>query len=174
MNFLLMLVFDYDARDWAAEYGVAESDAASDFSAVVRRAVDDGSLRDAVDPVWPIMRGHVTVRIPDQLDPALRDELLNQLRRARDTDLDEALLAEIRNHLIAHQDELDRREPRWVIFHSSEWDNGYFLTGNGGADVYFTDGDTVEIDFDGTAVDELLTDAYSARGANAGLGVDLT
>jgi len=174
MQFILAVVFDYGATDWAAEYGLAEAEATGDFIAVLRRAVADDGLRRALDAAWPMMRGHVTVHIPAQLDPALRGELLNQLRDARDADLDQALLTEIRSHLAAHPDELDRREPRWVIFRTSEWDDGYYLTGNGGASVYFADGDRAEIDFDVTCVDELLTDAYGTRGLNAALGVDLT
>jgi hypothetical protein len=119
-----------------------------------------------------MMRGHVTVRTLEQLHPDVRDELLHHLREARNADLDQALLREIRGYLDDHPDELDQREPRWVVFHSVEWDNGYFLTAARAA-VYFADGDTVEIDFTGSGVDDLLTDAYGTGGAHAGLGVDL-
>jgi hypothetical protein len=173
MKSVLTLVFDYDAQDWAAEYGLPAAEAAGDFTAAVRRAADDGGLVQAIDAAWPMMRGHLTVRTVEQLDPGLRDELLHQLRGARDADLDQALLREIRGYLDDHPEELDRREPRWVVFGAEQWGNGYFLTGNG-AMVYVDDGGTVEIDFTDSCVDDLLTDAYGTRGANAALGVDLT
>jgi hypothetical protein len=174
MNILLTLAFDYDAEDWAAEYGLPASDAAGDFANVVRRAVDDGSLRHCIDASWPMMRGRITVRTVEQLDAAVRDALLRKLREASDADSDHALLSEIRGFLADHQEELDRRDPRWVVFGTNESDNGHFLTGNGGALVYFADGTTAEVDFTGTCVDDLLTDAYGARGRHAALGVDLT
>jgi hypothetical protein len=172
MRHMVVLVFDYTATEWAAEYGLTKAEAADDFGAIVRRAVNDGGLRDALDAAWPMMRGHVTAHTLDQLDAALRDELLHQLREASEADRHAALLTEIRGHLAAHPDELSHREPRWVIFHTDEWDNGYFLAAHN-ARVYFGDGDSVTVDFGGTCIDELLTDAYGARGSSAALGVDL-
>ncbi len=72
----------------------------------------------------------------------------------------------------AHQRELGRRRPRWVIFHTMEWDNGSFLTSSD-ATVYFPNGDNAPVDFHGCGVDDLLTDMYGARGSMAALGVDL-
>jgi hypothetical protein len=173
MQFILTLVFDYDATDWATEYGLADAEATGDFTAVLRRTVADDGLRRALNAAWPMMRGHITVHTLDQLDAGLRDELLHQLREARDADQHAALLTEIRGYLAAHPDELSHREPRWVVFHTDEWDNGHFLTADN-AKVYSGDGDCVTVDFDGTRVDELLTDAYGTRGGSAALGVDLT
>ncbi|WP_432830816.1 hypothetical protein [Dactylosporangium sp. CA-092794] len=172
MNVILALVFDYDAADWAREYDLPQADAAGDFAAVLRRAVDDGGIRHALDTAWPMMRGHATVHTLDGLDATLRDTLLHELQDAHDADHETALLAAIRDHLATIPHELYRREPRWVIFHTDEWDNGHFLTGTA-AEVYFPDGDSVEVDFDGSCVDDLLTDAYGTRGSSAALGVDL-
>jgi hypothetical protein len=74
-KYLLTLVFYYDAQEWAAEYGLPASEAAGDFTAVVRRAVDDGSLNDALNAAWPMTRGHLTARTVEQLDADLRNEL---------------------------------------------------------------------------------------------------
>jgi hypothetical protein len=172
MKVILALVFAYDATDWAHEYDLPQADAAADFAAVLRRAVDDGGIRQALDTAWPMMRGHITVSTLDGLDTTTRDDVLHQLKQARDADQDAALIAEIREHLAAHPHDLYGREPRWVILGGEEWDNGHFLTG-GGAAVYFPEGDHVAVDFDGTCIDDLLTDMYGARGARAALGVDL-
>jgi hypothetical protein len=118
MNCIFALVFDYDATDWAQEYGLAEADAADDFAAVLRRAVEDGGVRHALDTAWPMMRGHAAVHTLDGLDPVVRDALLHQLQDARDAEQDLALLAAIRGYLAAHPDEVYRREPRWVVFHT--------------------------------------------------------
>ena len=172
MKVILALVFEYDATDWAHEYDLPEAEAATDFAAVLRRAVDDGGIRHTLDTNWPMMRGHTTVHTLDGLDPTLRDELLHHLEQARDADKDAALVAEIRDHLAAHPHDLYHRQPRWVIFQTDEWDNGHFLTGSD-ATVYFPEGDHVAVDFDGTSVNDLLTDIYGARGSQAALGVDL-
>src|SRR5689334_19731840 len=95
MKYLLTLVFDYDAQKWAAEYGLPASEAAGDFTAAMRRAVEDGSLIHALDAAWPMMRGHLSARTVERLDADLRDELLHKLRAARDAGLDQALLNEI-------------------------------------------------------------------------------
>lgn len=108
MKYLLTLVFDYDAQEWAAEYGLPASEAPGDFIAVVRRAVDDGSLIHALDAAWPMMRGHLSARTVERLDAAVRDELLHKLREARAAGLDQALLNEIRAYLHDHHDESDR------------------------------------------------------------------
>ncbi len=172
MNVIVALVFDYDATDWAQEYGLPDADAAGDFAAVLRRAVDDGGIRQALNTAWPMMRGHLTVHTLDDLDATLRDQILHQLGNVRDADQKAALVAEIRDHLATHPHELYGREPRWVIFDTDEWDNGHFLTASG-ATVYFPDGDAVDVDFDGTCVEDLLTDMYGACGGSAAVGVDL-
>jgi hypothetical protein len=172
MRFFIALVFECDSADWAREHDLPQAQAATHFAALLRRAIDDGTIRQALDTISPAMRGHSNAYTTDGLDPADREELLLQLRQARDGDLDAALVDEIRQHLAAHPDELDHREPRWVIFRTEEWDNGHFLSG-GDARVYFAEGDHVPVDFDGTSVDDLLTDMYGARGAMAALGVDL-
>jgi hypothetical protein len=59
-----------------------------------------------------------------------------------------------------------------VVFGTWEWDNGHFLADTE-ATVYFDDGDSMPCDFDGSSVDDLLTDVYGARGSRAALGVDL-
>lgn len=171
MKIMLLLAFDYDAKDWADEYGLAEADAPADFSAALRRAVDDGTVPTAVDRSWPTMRGHVTAHAVDGLDATLREELLGLLKAARDADTGTALIAETVDAL-RHRPESDHRIPRWVVFHTSEYDNGYVLTGSD-ATVYFNDGDHVRFDFDGSAVDDLLTDLYGTCGLWAALGVDL-
>ena len=172
MRHVVVLVFDYTATEWAAEYGLTEAEAADDFGAVLRRAVNDGGLREALDAAWPMMRGHLTAHTPDQLDPAVRDELLHQLREAHHADHQAALLTDVRADLAARREELSHREPRWVIFHTREFDDGYFLAGSD-ATVYFADGDSVTVDFGGTSVDDLLTDLYGIRGGSAALGIDL-
>src|SRR5438132_8407042 len=88
MRVILPLVIDFEAADWATEYGLAELEAAGDFASTMRRAVSEDGIRRAIDDAWPMMGGHIAVHTPDQLDPALRDELLEQLRDARDADLD--------------------------------------------------------------------------------------
>src|SRR5690349_25066507 len=98
MKTVLTLVFEYDAADWAHEYDLPQADAAADFAAVLRRAVDDGGIQHILDTHWPMMRGHATVHTLDGLDPTLRDELLHQLEQARDASLDTALIVEIRDH----------------------------------------------------------------------------
>lgn len=172
MKVILALVFTYDAIDGAHEYELPQARAATDFAEVLRRAVDDGGIRQAMDTAWPMMRDHITVHTLDSLDATTRDDVLQQLQQAREADQDTVLVAEIRDHLAAHPNDLYGREPRWVIFGSDEWDNGHFLTGTG-ARVYFPEGDHVEVDFDGTCVDDLLTDLYGARGSMAAVGVDL-
>ena len=172
MKVIIALVFEHDATNWAHEYDIAETEAFTDFTAVLRRAVNDGGIRQALDSGWPMMRGHTTAYTLDGLDSTTRDELLHHLQDARDAGQDTALIGEIRDHLAAHPQDLYRREPRWVIFHTIEWDNGHFLSGTG-ATVYFDDGDHTAIDFDGTSVDDLLTDMYGACGPVAALGVDL-
>ena len=172
MKVILALVVEYDATDWARRYDLPETDAVADFTAAVRRAVADDGIRQVLDTAWPMMRDHLTVHALDGLDGVQRDELLHQLRDARDADQEAALVAEIREHLAAYPQDLCCREPRWVIFRTDEWDNGHFLTGSP-ATVYFPEGDHVQVDFHGTSVDDLLTDTYGRRGSNAALGVDL-
>lgn len=120
----------------------------------------------------PAVRVRTGANAFDGLDPAILDELLHHLQRARDASQDAALVAEIRDHLAARSDDLYHREPRWVLFHTSEWEDGHFLT-DVGATVYLPEGDHVQIDFDRTRVGDLLTARYGARGRRAGLGVDL-
>jgi hypothetical protein len=117
-------------------------------------------------------RGNLTAHTLDQLDPAARDELLHQLREAHHADHHAALLTDVRAHIAARQEELSHREPRWVIFHTQEFDDGHFLTGSD-ATVYFADGEPVTVDFGGTSVDDLLTDLYGSRGGSAALGIDV-
>ena len=172
MNVILALVFDYDATEWAQEYDLPQADAAGDFAAVLRRAVDDGGIRQALDAAWPMMRDHITVHTLDGLDSTVRDQILHQLKDEREADQEAALVAEIREHLATHTTELYGRDPRWVIFDTDEWDNGHFLNA-ASARVYFPEGDTVDVDFDHTCVEDLLTDIYGACGASAAVGVDL-
>jgi hypothetical protein len=172
MRIIIPLVFDYDATAWAHEHGIAETDAFNDFAALLHRTVNNGAIVGALDTALPVMRGHITVHLVGGLDSTTREELLRRLQEARDVGRDQALLAEIREHLAAHRRELGRRRPRWVIFHTMEWDNGSFLTGSD-ATVYFPNGDNVPVDFHGCGVDDLLTDMYGARGSMAALGVDL-
>ncbi len=172
MKVIVPLVFAYDVKQWAHERGIAETDACTDFAALLRRAVNDGTIAAALDAVLPVLRGHITAHPVDGLDPTTRDDLLRRLREARDADQDQALLADIREHLAAHRRDLGRRRPRWVIFHTREWDNGHFLTGSD-ATVYFANGDTAPVDFHAWRVEDLLTDMYGARGPMAALGVDL-
>jgi hypothetical protein len=169
----IVFVLDYPAGDWATEYQLTEADADNDFAAAVRGAIDDGGLREALERAWPMMRGHITAHTVDQLDSSVRDELLHQLHEAQHADLHEALLGEVRAHLAAHAEQLSERAVRWVLFRTAEYDDGYFLTGSN-ATVHFTDGDAVTVDFDGSNVDDLLTDLYGTRGSRAGLGIDLT
>jgi hypothetical protein len=169
---IILLVFDYDMKDWAKEYGIGEADAAADLTAVLRRTVTDGAIPAILDRSWPMMRGHVTAHTVDGLGATIREELLHLLREARDTDTTTALIAEITEHLGRHRSELDDRAPGWVVFHTSEWDDGHFLTGSD-ATVYFHDGHHVPFDFEGSSVDDLLTDLYGACGSRAALGVDL-
>lgn len=172
MKVIIALVFEHDAKDWAEEYAIPETEAVNDFAAVLRRTVDDGGIPQTLDRNWPMMRGHTTAYTVDGLDATTRDELLRLLQEAHDADQDEALITEIKRHLAAHPQDLYGRAPCWVIFHTVEWDNGNFLTGSE-ATVYFDDGDNVPFDFEGSSVDDLLTDMYGARGAMAALGVDL-
>jgi len=172
MKVILALVFAYDAADWAHEYDLPEADADADFTAVLRRAADDRGIAQALDASWPMMRGHITVSTLDGLDSTARDDLLHHLKQDRDAGQDTALLAAIRDHLAAHPDDVYHREARWVIFHTDESDDGHFLTGTT-ATVFLPEGDHVEVDFDGTRVDDLLTHMYGARGRMAALGVDL-
>ena len=172
MKVIVPVAFAYDAKEWAHERGIAETDACADFAALLRRAVDDGTIAAALDTVLPLMRGHITAHPVDGLDSTTRDELLRRLQQARDGDQDQTLLADIREHLATHQRELGRRRPRWIIFHTMEWDNGSFLTGSD-ATAYFANGANMPVDFHGSRVDELLTDMYGARGPMAALGVDL-
>lgn len=172
MEVILALVCAYDATDWAHEYGLPPADAADDFAAVLRRAVHDGGIRHTLDTTWPMMRGHTTVYTLDGLDPTTRDQVLRQLEMARVADQNTTLIAEIRDHLAARPHDLYGREPRWVVFHTSERDNGYLLTDTG-ATVYFDEGDHVALDLDGTCVGDLLATMYGARGATNALGVDL-
>jgi len=172
MKVIIALVFEYDAPDWAHEYDLAETEAFNDFAAVLHRAAHDGAIRQTLDTNWPMMRGHTTAYTLDRLDSTTRDELLHQLQDARDASQEAALIAEISEHLAAHPEDLYGRQPRWVIFHTDEWDNGTFLTGSQ-ATVSFDDGDHVAVGFAGSSVDDLLTDMYGARGAMAALGVDL-
>jgi hypothetical protein len=172
MKVIIALVFDYDAQQWARTYDIAEADAPGDFAAVLRRAVDHGALPATLDAHWPMMRGHITAHTVDGLDAATRDELLGLLQQTRDADHDDALINQIRQYLTDHPQDLHGRDPRWVVLRTSEWDNGYFLTG-GLATVYFTGGDSVPYEIDSAAIDGLLTDMYGARGATAALGVDL-
>ena len=172
MRIIIPLVVDYDAEEWAQECGIPVPQASHDFDAVLRRTISDGAIAEALDQAWPMMRGHITAHTVDGLDAATRDELLHLLQPAHDADQAEVLITEVRNHLAAHRRDLDGRPPRWVIFHTMEWDNGSFLTGSA-ATVYFEDGSNLPFDFHGSAVDDLLTDRYGARGPSAALGVDL-
>lgn len=171
MKIMILLAFDYDAKDWADEYSLTEADAPADFSTVLRRAVHDGAIPTALDQSWPMMRGHISAHTVDGLDTTLREELLGLLEEARDADTATALIAEITDHLRDRPD-LDGRTPRWVVFDTTDYNDGYLLTGSG-ATVYFDDGDHMPVDFDGSAVDDLLTDLYGTRGPRAALGVDL-
>lgn len=94
MRFILALMFDYDATDWATGYGLAKAETAGDFAAVLRRRPRRRRLGGALDAAWPMMRGHATVHTLDQLDIALREKLRDQLREARDADQRTALLTE--------------------------------------------------------------------------------
>jgi hypothetical protein len=172
MKVIIALVFEYDAPDWACEYDLAVTEAFDDFAAVLRRAVDDSAIPQALDTSWPMMRGHITAHTLDGLDSTTRDELLHHLQDARDAGQETALIAEVSEHLAARPENIYGRQPRWVIFHTDEWDNRNFLTGTQ-ATVYFDDGDTAAVGFAGSSVDDLLTDMYGARGAMAALGVDL-
>lgn len=176
MRFIIPLVVDYPANEWASKYALSDADATRDFSDVVRRTVLDGTLTAILNTHWPRMRGHITAHTADDLDPAARDDLRQLLQNAHDADLETALIAEITSHLTDQltddQGDVDGRKPRWVTFGTWEWDNGYFLTGTE-AVVYFEDGDSLPLDLDRSSVDDLLTDLYGARGARAALGVDL-
>ncbi len=130
MKGIIALVVQYAAKDWADEYGIAETEAFNDFAEALRRTVHDGGIPETLDKNWPMMRGHLTAHTVDGLDATTRDELLHLLQEARDADRDGALFTEITEHLAAHPQDLDGREPRWVVFHTCEWDNGHFLTGS--------------------------------------------
>lgn len=172
MNVFVQLRFDYDARTWADEYGLAESEAPAHFATLLRRAVRNGHLAGILDEGWPMMRGHVTAHAVDALDTATRDELLHVLRDEHDADITTALITEITERLAEDLPAAQTRTPRWVVFGTSEWDNGYFLTGDDAA-VYFDDGDQMPFDFQGSHVDDLLTALYGICGQRAALGVDL-
>jgi hypothetical protein len=172
MKVIIALVFEHDAKDWAEEYGISEGEAVNDFATAIRRAVDDGGIPGTLDKNRPMMYGHITAHTVDGLDATTRDKLLHLLQDARDADRNEALITEVKERLAAHPREFDGRAPRWVIFGTSEWDNGHFLNGSE-ATVYFADGNHVPFDFEGSSVDDILTDMYGARGSMAGLGVDL-
>jgi hypothetical protein len=107
MRHLLVLVFIADTTEWAHEYGLTEAQAADDFASAVGHAVDDGGVRSARDAAWPMMRGHVAVYTVDDLDPAVRDDLLHHLDDARHANQSAALLAEIRARLSAHPSDVD-------------------------------------------------------------------
>ena len=172
MMTIVALVIEDDATTWAAQQKIVESDAVNDFCATVRRAVADGRIADMFDATWPMMRGRVTAHMVDELDTANRETLRDLLRDAQDADDEAALITEITQRLAANPQDLDGHPARWVVFDVREWDNGYFLTGSD-ATVYFADGDHVPFDFDGSSVDDLLTDMYGARGSTAALRVDL-
>jgi hypothetical protein len=84
MRLIVPLVFAYDAERWAHERGIVATDACADFAAVLADAVDDGTLTAALDTALPVLRGHITARPVDVLDPTTRDGLLRRLRQARD------------------------------------------------------------------------------------------
>lgn len=172
MKTIIALVVEQDAKTWAQQQGITESEAATDFCAAVRRAVTDGRITATLGTTGPTVPGRITAHLIDELDTADRDTLRDLLRDAQDADGEEALLTEIRQRLAACPQDLDGRAARWVIFGVQEWDNGYFLTGSD-ATVYFADGDQVPFDFHGSSVDDILTDLYGARGSTAALGVDL-
>jgi len=173
MKVIIPIVFEYPAEDWANEYGVTQGEALVDFTTHLHRAVEDGGIITTLDENWPMMRGHITAHTLDSLDPNTRDQMYNDLLQARDADLDQDLITEITEHVAEHfQDVDDDRVPRWILFTTCDWDNGTFL-GGCTAVIYFEDGHNVPIDFDGTNVDDLLTDRYGACGVGAALGVDL-
>jgi hypothetical protein len=172
MKVIIPLVFDYNATDWSHEHGIPETDAATAFAEALRRAVDEDAISAILNDNWPVMRGHVTAHMIEGLDAANREELWHLLRDARDADNTAALLDEITEHLAQHRQDFDGRTPRWIVFDTWEWDNGYFLTGSN-AIAYFDDGDHAPVDFDASSVDDVLTDLYGPCGSHAALGVDL-
>lgn len=172
MKTIIALVVEEDAKTWAQQHSITESEAATNFCAAIRRAVTDGRITATLGPTRPTVPGRITAHMIDELDTVDRDTLRDLLREAQDADGEEALLTEITQRLAACPQDLDGRAVRWVIFGVQEWDNGYFLTGSD-ATVYFADGEKVPFDFHGSSVDDILTDLYGARGSTAALGVDL-
>ncbi|MEJ3745525.1 hypothetical protein WEI85_19815 [Actinomycetes bacterium KLBMP 9797] len=172
MKATIVLVFERDPTSWAQKRQISQTEALADFAGEVRTAAQDGTIADALGRSWPAMRGHISAHPVDGLDDSTRDELLRLLQRSRGAAQDAALIAEIRQHLAEHWQDMDGRDPRWVVFGTVEWDNGYFLAGTE-ATVHFEDGDHMPYTFEGSRVDDLLTAAYGARGRTAALGVDL-
>src|SRR6266545_5011089 len=82
MKVIIALVVQYAAKDWADEYGIAETEALNDFAEALRRTVHDGGIPETLDKHWPMMRGHITAHMVDGLDATTRDELLHLLQEA--------------------------------------------------------------------------------------------
>jgi hypothetical protein len=175
MKVIIPLVFEHDAADWASEYDIPESDALADFAQMIANNV--GAIPDVLSRNWPAMAGSITAATLETLDRASRDDLLAKLQEISNAALKDALLTEIRRYLTVHASEFDGEMPTWIVFHTTDFDNGHFFTTD--ADAYFAGGTSVPADFapedpsQDSTVENLLTDMYGARGADATLGVDV-
>ena len=76
MKVIIALVVRYAAKDWADEYDIAETEAFNDFAAALRRAVHDGGIPETLDKNWPMVRGHITAHMVDDLDAGATDASL--------------------------------------------------------------------------------------------------
>ena len=120
-----------------------------------------------------MMRGHITAYTLDGLDSTTRDELLHQLQEARDADQNAALIA--RDPRPPRRAPARPLRPRTPLGHLPHRSSGTTATSSPASAQRSTSttATTSPVDFDGTSVDDLLTDMYGARGAVAALGVDL-
>ena len=107
-------------------------------------------------------------RFATRLTAQARETLREALREAASSDNDRRLIAAIRPALAAAG---IGDEAAGVLFHTMDFDNGYFLVEYG--TVYFSDGD-VDDHFDfGREVSRLLTDEFGPRGEKTTVLVDL-
>lgn len=95
-----------------------------------------------------------------------RDRLRRSIEQIDSTSTDETILSSVRERLAEYGDD---NPAVCVVFDTTEWDNGYFLTSEGF--VLFADGSTDHVDFDD--IDDHFTVEFGTRGASCGLAVDL-
>lgn len=110
---------------------------------------------------WDNVGGWVAGLTDDQ-----RDRLRRSIERIDSASTDETILSSVRERLAEFGDD---NPAVCVVFDTTEWDNGYFLTSEGF--VLFADGTTDHLDFDD--IDAHFTDEFGTRGPSFGLAVDL-